>query len=48
MKMEEDVPTTMPNITAQPKPLIASPPINANGAIDSSTVSDVATVRLSV
>ena len=45
MKIDEDVPITIPNMIAKPKPRITSPPISASGRIDKTTVSDVATVR---
>jgi hypothetical protein len=45
MKIDEDVPITIPNMIAKPKPRITSPPISASGKIDRTTVSDVATVR---
>jgi len=34
MKIDEDVPITMPNMIARPKPRITSPPISASGRID--------------
>ena len=48
MKIDEEVPITMPNMIARPKPRITSPPISASGMIDRTTVSYVATVRPSV
>jgi len=48
MKIDEEVPMTMPNMIARPKPRMTSPPISASGRIDRTTVSDVATVRPSV
>jgi len=40
MKIDEEVPMTIPNMIAKPKPRITWPPINASGSIDRTTVSD--------
>jgi len=48
IKIDEEVPITIPNMIAKPNPRITGPPINASGSIDRTTVSDVATVRLRV
>ena len=48
IKIDEDVPITMPKMIARPKPRMTAPPISASGRIDRITVSDVATVRPSV
>jgi hypothetical protein len=45
MKIDEEVPIMMPKMIARAKPRITSPPINASGSIERTTVSDVATVR---
>jgi len=48
IKIDEDVPITMPKMIARPKPRMTAPPISASGRIDRTTVSDVTTVRPSV
>src|SRR5271163_106233 len=45
MKIDEEVPMTIPKRIASAKPRITSPPISASGRIDKTTVSDVTTVR---
>jgi hypothetical protein len=45
MKIDEEVPTMIPNMIARAKPRMTSPPISARGRIERTTVSDVATVR---
>ena len=48
MKIEDEVPTTMPNSMTQAKPEIDSPPNNASGRLARNTVIDVPRVRFSV
>ena len=38
MKIDEEVPMTIPNMIARPKPRMTSPPISASGRIDRTTV----------
>jgi hypothetical protein len=43
MKIDEEVPTTMPNMIASAQPRITWPPIRASGRIERTTLSEVAT-----
>ena len=45
MRIDEDVPIMIPKMIARAKPRITSPPINAKGRIERTTVINVATVR---
>ena len=48
MKIEDEVPTTMPNSITQAKPEIDAPPNRASGRLARNTVIEVPSVRFSV
>ena len=48
MKIDDEVPTTMPNSITQANPEIDSPPNSANGRLAMNTVIDVPKVRFNV
>ena len=48
MKIEDEVPTTMPNSITQAKPEIDSPPNSASGRLARNTVIEVPRVRFRV
>ena len=48
MKIDDEVPTTMPNSITQAKPEIDSPPNSASGRLARNTVIEVPSVRFSV